>query len=48
MEILIWLAVVIALVAGVCGYSDTKWWRGHGLGSFDWWKANRRRRGWWW
>lgn len=48
MDILIWLIVVIAFVVGLCGYSERKWWYGRGYGSFEWWKASRRRNGWWW
>ena len=48
MDIVIWLLVVVALVAGLCGYSEHKWWIGRGPGSFDWWKESRRRNGWWW
>jgi hypothetical protein len=48
MEILLWLIVVLALVIGLGGYSGGKGWGGRGRGSFDWWKANRRRKGWWW
>ena len=48
MDIVIWLIVVIAIVIGLCGYADKQWWSGRGHGSFEWWKASRRRKGWWW
>ncbi len=48
MDMVIWLIVVIALIAGAYGYGRGRGWGGRGPGSFDWWREGRRRRGWWW
>jgi len=51
MRLLVWQLVLLAFVAGLCGYGNRQWWRNRGstFGSFNWWKKSRRANGgWWW